>query len=64
MKKVIFIYLQEPECTGCVIGVWCDTKEQVVAMMEAGEERIHAMKDSFDESMTKYGYSVVKIGEV
>ena len=64
MKKVIYLYSVEPECTGCVIGIWCDTKEEVIDCIEAGELRIHTMKDNFDDSMCDYGYSVVNIGEV
>lgn len=64
MKRVIYLYSVEPECTGCVIGVWCDTKEQVLAAIEAGEERIHTMRDNYDEDIAEYGYTVLPIAEV
>lgn len=61
MNNRLILYKVEPECTGCVIGVWCDTKEQVLAAMDAGEERIHTMIENFDESMRDSGYSVVEV---
>lgn len=64
MKKVIYLYSVEPECTGCVVGVWCDTKEQVEAAIDTGEERIHSACREFGEFKMYRGYSVVKIGEV
>lgn len=64
MKRVIYLYSVEPECTGCVVGVWCDTEEQVLAAIEAGEERIHTTCRKFGEFMMYRGYSVVNIGEV
>lgn len=64
MNKMLFVYETEPECTGCVLGVWCDTREQVIAAMEAGEERIHTMRENFNESMAHGGYKVVEIGKM
>lgn len=64
MKKVIYLYSVEPECTGCVVGVWCDTKEEVIERIAAGEERIHTACREFGEFKMYLGYSVVKIGEV
>lgn len=61
MSKVLFVYSKEPECTGCVVGVWCDTKEQVLAAMDAGEERIHTMDSNGDDAMFGRGYLFVPV---
>lgn len=63
MNKTLYIYETEPECTGCVVGVWCDTPAQVFAAMLAGEERIHTMRKNFNNSMANCGYRVVEIGK-
>ena len=64
MDKKIFVYEKEPECTGCVIGAWCEDWTQVDAVIDAGEERIHTACEDFAEFGMYRGYRVIKIGQV